>query len=220
MDSVITSCSLRMKNFKTAQRKCWPFPDSCTFTIAILVTLLSGLSMTVSACGGTAVATDSPTTSQGAPAQWKHLEDPAVGFSLDYPANWSVEGQAIATQFAVGARCRSVRLIDFESPPDSGAAAPMQQSFMQVCAKPLEQHDSLDQYMQRVYGASLDQTFEIKDLNGARTYQAKIQGYTRTIFAQAKDGLIQIVASVATSPDKFPERKAQVERILASLSLI
>jgi len=160
------------------------------------------------------------TTSHVATAQWMHLEDPAVGFSLYYPGDWSVSGQVAATQFALGARCRSVRIIDFEPPPYSGAAAHVEQAYVQVCVKPLEPNDSLDQYMRRVYGELLNQTFVITDLNGTRTYQAKAQGYAKTIFAETRNGLIQIVATVATSPEKVSERQAQVEKILGSLTLI
>ena len=117
-----------------------------------------------------------PVLTATAPAQWKHLEDPAVGVSLYYPPDWSVDGQAVATQFAAGARCRSVRIIDFEAPPDSGAMAPMEHSFVQVCAKPLEQNDSLDQYMRRAYRESIKQIFVITDLNGIRAYRTKGQG--------------------------------------------
>jgi len=176
--------------------------------------------MTASARDGSAISNSSIFISHSAHAQWKHLEDPTVGFSLDYPPDWSVDGQAIATQFAVGARCRSVRIVDFEPPADSGAAAPMEQSFVQVCAKPLDQNDSLDQYMHRIYGDSLEQAFVITDLNGTRSYQEKGKGRSRTIFTQNRIGLIQIVTAVATSPDKFSERQAQVERILESLALI
>ena len=169
---------------------------------------------------GSAVNNSPVFTSQAALAQWKHLEDTSVGFSLYSPADWSVDGQVVATQFATDAHCRSVRFIDFEPPPDSGAAAPMQQSFVQVCAKPLGRNDSLDRYMDRVYGESLQQTFVITELNGTRSYQTKDKAQTITIFAQSRTDLIQIVASVATSPETFSKRQEQVERILGSLTML
>jgi len=49
---------------------------------------------------------------QSAPVDWKHLEEPTVGFSLSYAPDWFVDGQVIATQFALHARCSSVRIID------------------------------------------------------------------------------------------------------------
>ncbi len=176
--------------------------------------------MTASTRHSSAVASGSYFALLAVPAPWLHLEEPMVGFSLNYPPDWSVGEQVVATEFAADARCRSVRIIDFEPPPGSGAAAPMEQSFVQVCVKPLEQNNSLDQYMRRVYGDTLHQTFLIKDLNGTRTYQFEGQGKAKTIFAETRNGLIQIVTSVATSPKKFHERQAQVEMILGSLMLI
>lgn len=176
--------------------------------------------MTASACEGSAVASASIIASQTVPVQWKQLDDPTIGFVLHYPGEWSVTGQVVATQFAQGASCRSVQFIDFEPPPDSGATARMEQSYVQICAKPLDLKDSLDQYMQRVYGESLNQKFVIADLNGSRTYQAKVQGHAQTIFAETRSSLVQILTFVTAVPEKFPERQAQVEMILGSLKLI
>jgi hypothetical protein len=167
---------------------------------------------------GIVIAGEANECSTGSP--WQRLTDPSIGFSLCYPADWSVGVQVIATQFAVGARCRSVRVIDFEPPPDSGAAAAMEQSLVQVCAKPLDADDSLDQYMRRVYGDMLQHTFEITDLDGTPGYQSIARGQTRTIFAQCRSSMIQIVATVAASPEKAPERQEQVEKILESFDLL
>ena len=160
-------------------------------------------------------ANDCPTGSS-----WARLTDSSIGFSLCYPADWSVDGQVIATQFAVGAQCRSVRVIDFAPPLDSGAAAAMEQSLVQVCAKPLDADDSLDQYMRRVYGDRLQHTFAITDLDGTPGYQSTGRGQTRTIFAQHRNSLIQIVTTVAASPEKTPERQAQVEKILGTFTML
>jgi len=176
--------------------------------------------MTASACDGSAATNSLIFASQTVHGQWKQLEDPSVGFSLSYPADWMVDGQVIATEFAGDARCRSVRMIDFEPPSFSGAAAPIEQSFVQVCAKTLENSDSLDQYMHRVYGESLKKTFAITNLNELRAYQSMGQERTRMVFTQTRNRLIQIVASIATSPGIFPEREEQVEKILKSLSLL
>ena len=176
--------------------------------IALLLMLLSGIV-------STGVASDGST---GSP--WQRLTDPSIGFSLSYPADWSAGGQVIATQFAVGARCRSVRVVDFEPPPDSGAAAAVEQSLVQVCAKPLETDDSLDGYMQRVYGASLEDAFVTTEFNGTPSYRSTGLGQTSTIFVQFRNSLIQIVATVATSPERTPQRQAQVEQILESFALL
>ena len=156
---------------------------------------------------------------QSVPAHWQKLEDATVGFSLIHPSDWEVEGRVVSTQFADGARCRSVRFIDFKPPADSGAAAPMQQSFVQVCAMPKEQVGSLGQYMRRMYGDSFERTFTLVQMNGTPAYQAKGTGSSRTIFAETRNDLVQIVAAIATSPGKFAERQAQVEQILGSLQL-
>ena len=152
-------------------------------------------------------------------AGWLALTDPTLGLSLFYPPDWSVDGVVVATQFSAAARCRSVRFVDFEPPPDSGAAAPIQQSLVQVCAQPKEQVGSLDQYMRRVYGESFDRTFALVELQGSRAYEAKGTGSSRTIFAETHNDLVQIVAAIATSPEKFSERQTQVRKILRSLQL-
>jgi hypothetical protein len=178
------------------------------FWLALLLTVLCEIISTGEACD----------CSAGGP--WHRLTDPSIGFSLCYPADWSVGGQVIATQFAVGAKCRSVRMIDFAPLLDSGAAAAIEQSLVQVCAKPLEADGSLDQYMRRVYGDSLEDAFAITDLNGTPSYQSAGQGKTSTIFAQFRNSLIQIVATVAASPKRTPERQAQVKKILESFALL
>ena len=193
------------------------------FRFCLLATIIGLTHFGLSAGAGMAeviAAADGPGADAGAiPAHWEELEDTMVGFSLFHPPDWVVEGQVVSTQFADGARCRSVRFIDFEPPADSGAAAPMQQSFVQVCAMSKLHVGSLDQYMGRVYGESLDQTFTLVELNGPPAYQAKGTGSSRTIFAETDSDLIQIVAAIATSPEKFSERQAQVEQILGSIQL-
>lgn len=198
----------------------WSYLDLSTVEVLLFLMFLIAPIIAVSACEGCAIASDSIVVSPVAPEDWKYLEDPVMGFSLHYPADWLIDVQVVATQFAVGAHCRSVRFVDFEPPTDSGAAAPIQQSFVQVCAKPLKYDDSLDQYMHRVYGESLGQTFVIMDFSGTRSYQANAEGQSKTIFTQNRNILLQITAAVAATPEKFPARQTQVERILGSLALI
>ena len=195
-------------------------PDlrSCLVATAVVCTLF-GLSVMVVLADVADLAGSPSAATRALPAQWEWLEDQAVGFSLLHPPDWAVEGQVAATQFADGARCRSVRFIDFGPPADSGAAAPMQQSFVQICAMSKLHVVSLDHYMRRVYGESLDRTFTLVELNGIPSYQATGTGSSRTIFAETDNDLIQIVAAIATSPEKFSERQAQVEQILGSLQL-
>ena len=75
------------------------------------------------------------------------------------------------------------------------------------------------QYMRRMYGDSFERTFTLVQMNGTPAYQAKGTGSSRTIFAETRNDLVQIVAAIATSPGKFSERQAQVEQILGSLQL-
>ena len=194
--TVLNWCSISTKCLTLVSR----------LTLALLLSILCG------------IVTIAEARDCSAGSSWERLTDPSIGFSLCYPADWSVGDQVIATQFAAGARCRSVRVIDFAPPPDSGAAAAMEQSLVQICANPLETDDSLDQYMRRVYGDSLEDAFAITDLNGTPAYQSAEGGHTRTIFAQFRNSLIQIVATVAASPERTPERQKQVEKILESFA--
>ena len=209
-----------MSTIRPAKRNGWSCSKLFRVATALFLMLPNVLVATASVHGDSEV-NDSPIfTSHTAPAQWKHLEDASVGFTLYYPPDWTVDGQVVATQFTTNAKCRSVRFFDFEPPPDSGAAAPVQQSFVQVCSKPLDQDDSLDRYMDRVYGESLQQRFVLTDLNGTRSYQTKEKAQSVTIFAQPRTDLIQIVASVTTSHKKYFERQEQVEKILRSLMML
>ncbi len=197
---------------------CSPNFRFCLFATVIGLTLF-GLSAMTGLADVIETADGSVAGTLTIPAHWQQLEDAAVGFSLFHPPDWAVEERVVSTQFADGARCRSVRFIDFEPPADSGAAAPMQQSFVQVCAMLKLHVGSLDHYMRRVYGESLDRTFTLVELNGPPAYQAKGTGSSRTIFAETDNDLIQIVAAIATSPGKSSERQAQVQQILGSLQL-
>jgi hypothetical protein len=148
------------------------------------------------------------------------LEDRQVGYTLLYPRDWSVEGQVAATEFAIGSRCQSVRVVDFEPPPGSGPGAQVRHSFVQVCAKPIEGGESLQDFMRRTYGALLARAFEMADFNGLSVYQTREEKPTKMIFTEIKDHRIQIYSSVVADLEKYPTRKAQVENILASFSAI
>ena len=154
-----------------------------------------------------------------ASADWLQFSDPTLGLSLSYPPDWTVDGLVVATQFSAGARCRSVRIVDFEPPPDSGAAAPLEHSYVQVCARPLAEGVSLDAYMQQTYGESLARRFAKTDLNGTRAYRSRGQGTSLVIYAQSGAGLVQIVTGVTAAPEHQASRRAQVERILGGLTL-
>ena len=171
-----------------------------------------------------AVSGDSAVGQDDAPdaaasADWLQFSDPALGLSLSYPPDWTIGGLVVATQFSAGARCRSVRVVDFEPPPDSGAAAPLEHSYVQVCARPLAEGVSLDAYMQQTYGEALARQFAQTDLNGTRAYRSRGQGTSSVIYARSGAGLVQIVTGVTAAPEHDAVRRAQVEGILGGLTL-
>jgi len=161
-----------------------------------------------------------PLALQYAATPLKRLDDAEAGYTLVYPADWVLEGQVVASDFASGARCRSVRKVDFAPPPDSGAAAPVQHSFVQVCAKPLSSVGSLEDFMSRTYGAALDALFEKTRINGLEVYQSRQQQAARMLFAQLAEHLVQIIATVEAEPSRHPERRIQVDAILASFAAL
>jgi hypothetical protein len=167
-----------------------------------------------------AVATDWLTAWSQTPGEWKRLEDRKVGYTLLYPRDWSVEGQVAATEFAIGSRCQSVRVVDFEPPPGSGPGAQVRHSFLQVCAKPIEGGESLQDFMRQTYGVLLARTFQMAKFNGLSVYQTREEKPTKMIITEIKNHRIQIYLSVVADLEKYPTRKAQVENILASFSVI
>ena len=66
-----------------------------------------------------------------------------------------LEGRApvVATEFAVGATCQSVQIIDFASASDSGPGAKVLQSFVQICWRRLSGAETLPRFVERTYGA-------------------------------------------------------------------
>jgi len=167
-----------------------------------------------------AVATDWLAAWSQTPGERKRLEDRQVGYTLLYPRDWSVEGRVAATEFAIGSRCQSVRVVDFEPPPGSGPGAQVRHSFLQVCAKPIKGGESLQDFMRQTYGALLARTFEMADFNGLSVYQTREEKPTKMIFTEIKHHRIQIYFSVVADLEKYPTRKTQVENILASFSVI
>jgi len=146
------------------------------------------------------------------------LRNTSVGFRLTYPRGWKVVRQVVATEFAVGATCQSVQMIDFEPASDSGPGAKVLQSFVQICWKRLSGGESLARFVERTYGAEAARLFERTELGGVPAYRTKGDGPNVTIFLQTDAHRIQIVASVVAEPTKRVLRRAQVQRILASFS--
>jgi hypothetical protein len=146
------------------------------------------------------------------------LRNTSVGFRLTYPRGWKVVRQVVATEFAVGATCQSVQMIDFEPASESGPGAKVLQSFVQICWKRLSGGESLARFVERTYGAEAARLFERTELGGVPAYRTKGDGPNVTIFLQTDAHRIQIVASVVAEPTKRALRLAQVQRILASFS--
>lgn len=142
------------------------------------------------------------------------LTNDRVGYSLSYPRTWRVAAKVIATQFAARARCQTVRMVDRAGP------AEVRQTFVQLCSKPIKSGSSLAGFMQSTYGRRLDDLFVRATLGGVPAYRTKTGSANRTFFAQTKKGYrVQILTAVVAAPAKRRARIAQVNGILASLSL-
>jgi hypothetical protein len=155
---------------------------------------------------------------QAAPAN-RILRNASVGFRLTYPRSWKVVRQVVATEFAVGAACQSVHVIDLQPPPNSGPGAKVLQSLVQVCWKRLSGRESLAEFVERTYGGRASGLLERTELGGVPAYRTKGNGLNATIFLQTDAHRIQIVAAVVAEPQKRIARQAQVQRILASFSV-
>lgn len=188
---------------------------------AVLAAVVGGMVVPLSGWAHAAGSADTrPVAPQDSASPWKRLDDIEAGYTLAYPAAWTLEGQVVASDFAADARCRSVRVVDFAPPPDSGAAAPIQHSFVQVCAKPLSSVGSLDAFMRRTYGDRLEAVFDETRVNGIVVYETRQQEPIRMLFAELAEHLVQIMAAVETEPARRPERRAQVDAILASFAAL
>ena len=145
--------------------------------------------------------------------RWRTLTNDRVGFSLSYPRGWHVTGKVVATQFAAGASCQTVRVVDYTSPSF------VRQSYVQLCWKRITDGSPLAVFMRRTYGARLSRFFVRISLGGRPAYRSRGQNTNRTFFVQSAEYRIQIVAGVVASPARRPVRLAQVNRILRSFSV-
>jgi hypothetical protein len=141
------------------------------------------------------------------------LRNDTVGYTLSYPRGWKVAGKVVATQFAIGARCQSVRVVD------SRGLAQVRQSFVQLCWKRVTDGSSLAEFMRRTYGRRLGTLFERTTLAGGPAYRTRGPRTNRTFFVQSATHRIQLVAAVVAAPARRATRLAQVNRILRSLTL-
>jgi hypothetical protein len=145
------------------------------------------------------------------------LQNIESGYSLCYPADWKVGGSTLATEFAKGAQCKSVEVVDFQPPPGSGAAYILH-SLVQICAKPLTDTLILDAFMRQTYGDTFTAQFQVTSLSGLQAYQAINANKDTTLFLQTNHYRFQIVTTVVAAPDKRDLRLSQVQQILMSLS--
>jgi hypothetical protein len=185
----------------------------------LLLALLAG-SLTAAGLGGgvaaTAPARDRPAAEK---PRYLQLRDNLVGYSLRYPRGWKVERRPVGgTEFSAGARCRSVRVVDFEPPPDSGAGFVLH-SFVQVCARRLADGSSLEEFMRTTYGDSFLEEFDSAKVGGVGAYAARKTDQS-VIFLQTNDHRIQIHSAVVADAEKRATRRAQVRRIERSYSLL
>jgi hypothetical protein len=142
------------------------------------------------------------------------LTNERVGYSLSYPRAWRVATKVVATQFAAGARCRTVRVVD------RAGLAEVRQSFVQLCWKQVNDGSSLAGFMRKTYGDRLGDFFVRVRLGGVPAYRTRTARTNRTFFVHTKRGYrLQILAAVVAAPAKRRMRIAQVDRILAGLSL-
>lgn len=136
-------------------------------------------------------------------------------FTVDYPTGWGPAGPVLATAFASGATCRAALIVDNAGPAGSGPGASVEQSFVQLCWKGLE-GKTLAQFMTATYGASTG--FQATTLAG-RPAQVSKAGTSSTYFVDTSTRRYQVTTGVSASDALRATRQAQVDRILASLTL-
>jgi hypothetical protein len=160
-----------------------------------------------------------PLISSSPNAVSNQLKNTEVGYSLFYPGDWQLRGQVTASRFANSAQCEAVEVVDFQPPPDAGPSALILHSFVQICAKPLTDKLTLDEFMQRTYGNMLADLFQVTKFAGMPAYRGKNEDQSTIIFLQTKVHRIQIVASVTADSDQRSQRLFQVREILESFSI-
>ena len=148
------------------------------------------------------------------------LENPRMGYSLRYPQDWQIRGQVTATDFARSAQCESVEVVDFQPPAESGPSAAILHSFVQICAKPLADDTTLEDFLRQTYGEAFAAHFQSTDFHSIQAYQAFNEIGSTLIFFQTKAYRIQIVSTVVADAAKRSRRHAEVEAMLDSFSIV
>jgi hypothetical protein len=121
----------------------------------------------------------------------------------------------VATAFANGATCGSAAIVDRAPPSLSGPGPSVEQSFVQVCWRPLDGR-TLAQFMAATYGSAGG--FEATTLAGKPAFVSRA-GTSATYFVDTSSRRYQVATAVVASAELQPRRLAEVEQILASLSL-
>ncbi|MBM3940894.1 MAG: hypothetical protein FJ318_08440 [SAR202 cluster bacterium] len=135
---------------------------------------------------------------------------------MPVPNGWELTGLLVSSEFAAGAACAAVRIVDREAPSDSGQAPFLYQSLAQVCARPVDGR-SLEAFMVETYGADRG-GFAPASVGGKSAYRLT-QDHQTTIFLQSGTRRFQVIASVAAdSPGLEALRVSQVNQILSSLT--
>lgn len=165
--------------------------------------------------GPTARGTPSPAPSQGGQPPDGRIERPG-SFSLSYPDTWQTGGVVVATEFAQGADCVSVRIVDREAPATSGQAPFLYQTAFQVCARALDGR-TLAAFMEATYGAGKG-GFTAVEVGGRDAYRLD-QGPATTIFLQSNRYRFQLVASVVAEAPLQALRSEQIRAILESFQV-
>lgn len=169
---------------------------------------------TTTAGGSTATTRRSPATTS-ATTTTAPRPGATGDFSVDYPSGWGPAGQVLATAFATGATCGSALIVDNAAPANSGPGASVEQSFVQVCWKGLE-GKTLAQFMAATYGTGI--AFETTTLAG-RPAQVSRAGSSATYFLDTSSRRYQVTTGVAASDALRAARQAQVNQVLATLTL-
>ena len=167
----------------------------------------------------------SPTPEMPAPQGFKRLVNEEVGYSFVYPSDWgAVDGAEQWTPFVEGTNCETVVVVD--APSRGGPTAPAR-AYVQICAKPLADSLSLDDFMRQAYTDELLAGFQVIDLNESTFYQSVRQHMSAigvlpssTGFLQTDRHRIQIVAGVPTLPEKIADRFSQTQEIIDSFQLV
>lgn len=136
-------------------------------------------------------------------------------FTVEYPPGWAPGGQLQATGFANGATCGSAVIVDRAPPNDSGPGARVEQSYVQVCWRPLD-GQSLAAFMAATYGSAGG--FQTTTLAGRPAYVSRA-GTSSTYFVDTSTRRYQVVTAVTASAALEATRLGEVDRILKSLTL-